>query len=637
LVSLVGAMVLLGVLWLVLGAEGPLQAQGPDIQSEAVTAGIVPPYIYYQGRLVDSAGSPITGTQVMTFSLYAQSSGGTAMATDSHAVTLVNGLFRTYISFPAEHYNGQALWVGVQVENDAEMTPRHYLRPVPYALSLRPGAVVSGSVGAQPTLKLVNPDSGRALQAQAAGWSAVLGTNNSGTAGAVAGINNGAGPGGYFSSAGGDALKVDGPALIDGDLTVNGTVWAKSSYPNVLVVAKSGGDYTSIQAALDVITDATESNPYLVRVMPGIYEEPVTLKPFVTVQGSGRKLTVISYTVTSTGAPASGTVVGADDAGLANLSVVNNHASDRGAAIYNSSVDGMTIDGVSALASGGTFNYAIYNTYSSPEIQNTIAAASAGTDTNYGVYNYYSSPEIEDSVATASGGVYSYGVFNQVSSPRLQNVVARASDASSSTVAIYNYLQSSPTIVDSRAESSGGTYSAGVASYVSSSATIENSTVGASGGSHPRAVFNDENSSTTFTHSTATASGGSLDSTGILNAFGSSATVRFSTVSASAGSGGAYGVENRDGSTASLYSAIISATVGTVSYGLHNVSATSPTVVTVDGAWIYGGNYAIRNGDADFTVRVRSSMLSGGVDPSTGTYQCLLSHDGTNVLNATCQ
>ena len=45
----------------------------------------------------------------------------------------------------------------------------------------------------------------------------------------------------------------------------------KSGGPqNVVTVAQSGGDYTSIQAAIDSITDATAANSYLVWVAPDV-------------------------------------------------------------------------------------------------------------------------------------------------------------------------------------------------------------------------------------------------------------------------------------------------------------------------------------------------------------------------------
>ena len=79
-----------------------------------------------------------------------------------------------------------------------------------------------------------------------------------------------------------------------------------------------------IQAALDSITDAAEDNPYLVRVMPGKYEEKVTLKPYVTVDGSGPNLTVISYSAgVSPSQYDQGVVKAASDAVLSNLRVVS--------------------------------------------------------------------------------------------------------------------------------------------------------------------------------------------------------------------------------------------------------------------------------------------------------------------------
>ncbi|RZN35655.1 MAG: hypothetical protein EFT35_08365 [Methanophagales archaeon ANME-1-THS] len=105
--------------------------------------------INYQGRLTDSGGNPLSGTYTMTFKLYETETGGTALATDTHSVTVTNGLFNTTISLGigTSYFDGRALWLGITVEADPEMTPRVELMPVPYALSLRPGAVINGSVG----------------------------------------------------------------------------------------------------------------------------------------------------------------------------------------------------------------------------------------------------------------------------------------------------------------------------------------------------------------------------------------------------------------------------------------------------------------------------------------------------------
>ena len=511
------------------------------------------------------------------------------------------------------------------------MAPRHYLRPVPYALSLRPGAVISGAVPlAQPALKVVSTGGGNAVR----------GANDSTTAGAVAGVNAGAGPGGYFSSNGSEALLVDGGAYVGGDLTVGGSVWA-SSYENVVVVAKGGGgDFSTIQAALDSIGDATEDNPRLVRVMPGVYNEQVTLKPFVTVLGSGRNLTVISYTVESSGLPTSGTVVGADDATLADLTVVNHHDNNRGAAIYNSYVDGLTIDGVAALAGGGDYSYGIYNDYSSPEIRNSIATAS-GSESNHGIYSRHSSPQILRSVAVGTKGTqenatHCYAIFNYSSEAVVEDSTALVSGCSFINYAIYNTQNTDATIRDCTIEGREGSGVVGIHNSTWVSATIEDSTISVSG-IRPRAVLVDWNSSATLMRTTASATTtDTLESCrGLLVEDDSSATANFSTISARGGSE-AYGVMNERDSTATLFYSTISATLGTMSYGIYNTSATTPTEVLVQEGRVAGSDYAIYNDDADFTVRVLGTWLEGGTNV-TGTYQCLLAHDGTALLGGDCQ
>ncbi|MHC4193376.1 MAG: hypothetical protein ACYSP9_04275 [Planctomycetota bacterium] len=62
----------------------------------------------------------------------------------------------------------------------------------------------------------------------------------------------------------------------------------QNKYQQTIVVAKSGGDYTTIQGAIDSITDATTTKRYAVLVYPGNYAEAVTMTDYVDIIGTGR-------------------------------------------------------------------------------------------------------------------------------------------------------------------------------------------------------------------------------------------------------------------------------------------------------------------------------------------------------------
>jgi len=92
--------------------------------------------------------------------------------------------------------------------------------------------------------------------------------------------------------------------------TTSGTVAAgdhthdtayQKKYAQVIVVAKSGGDFTDLSAALASITDASALKPYLVKIMPGAYQLSTppansVISGFISVEGSGRATTVLSCT-----------------------------------------------------------------------------------------------------------------------------------------------------------------------------------------------------------------------------------------------------------------------------------------------------------------------------------------------------
>jgi pectin methylesterase-like acyl-CoA thioesterase len=157
-------------------------------------------------------------------------------------------------------------------------------------------------------------------------------------------------------------------------------------YANVVVVAKSGGDYTSVQAAIDSITDAAADNPYLVGVAPGVYEEQVTMKPYVHLQGAGQETTIITSAASSSGdwPPTEFTLVLASDTSLRDLSVGNSGTGDHNVALLATA--GMTrtlVADVTAQAQGsGAVNFAIFLGGSGTDVtlQGVTALAENGSD-----------------------------------------------------------------------------------------------------------------------------------------------------------------------------------------------------------------------------------------------------------------
>jgi hypothetical protein len=121
-------------------------------------------YFPVQGRLTDASGTPLNGTYSITFRLYTVAVGGTELCHDTNDVQVVNGLFNTEIwGSCQDNITGQQLYLGIQVGTDGEMTPRQPIYAAPYAWSLRPGAVISGTLNADPVVDINNNGTGIAL------------------------------------------------------------------------------------------------------------------------------------------------------------------------------------------------------------------------------------------------------------------------------------------------------------------------------------------------------------------------------------------------------------------------------------------------------------------------------------------
>jgi hypothetical protein len=192
---LIGVLVLALLLALAVGlsqAQGPEPPQGDHNRVSAIEeAAAGSNYIPIQGRLTDAAGNPLDGSYSMTFRLYNSRSADTALCEDANTVDVDNGLFSTYVKGTGCDINGQQLWLGVQVGSDPEMEPRPFIDNVPYAWSLRPGAIISSTTSSA-IVHIENwHTSGRGLRAYAM-------SESGGNYGVVGASRSPDGYGGYF-------------------------------------------------------------------------------------------------------------------------------------------------------------------------------------------------------------------------------------------------------------------------------------------------------------------------------------------------------------------------------------------------------------------------------------------------------
>ncbi len=198
-----GAVVVTVVIALTLVLATSSTVAGPPVEggSAGITlAGAVASKISYQGRLTDAGGNPLDGNYNLVFQLWDHPEAGSQVSGDivRNSVPVSNGLFTVDLDVPQDAFNGQALWLRIQV-NGQWLSPRQELLPVPYALSLKPGAAMRASIYDGPVLEVENTDAN-----PAGGGHAIVGKNASGYTWrpAIYGENTGASAGVYGRSDG---------------------------------------------------------------------------------------------------------------------------------------------------------------------------------------------------------------------------------------------------------------------------------------------------------------------------------------------------------------------------------------------------------------------------------------------------
>jgi hypothetical protein len=203
---------------------------------------------------------------------------------------------------------------------------------------------------------------------------------------------------------GGD-LVVDGAVATTGGWYgfADGSTQSSAAYPRwspvAIVDIQGRGDYTDPVTAMVALATwcgtPSESNPCLVKILPGYYDigtSSLVMQPFVDIEGSGRNVTYIRA------ASSDAVVYGADASGLRSLTVTNHG-------------DGGSPKGVS-----------ISDALRHPRITEVDVVVEGANTDNTGVYIVDSWPVIDSMGVVVAGGDTALGIDIVHSSGRLHNV-----------------------------------------------------------------------------------------------------------------------------------------------------------------------------------------------------------------------
>jgi hypothetical protein len=99
----------------------------------------IPRMVTYQGKITNASGAAITdGEHTISYSIYNIATGGTALFTESQLVEVTDGIFNMIIGktkpIPASLSFDSAYYLGISIDNSAELIPRTSFTSAPYAL-----------------------------------------------------------------------------------------------------------------------------------------------------------------------------------------------------------------------------------------------------------------------------------------------------------------------------------------------------------------------------------------------------------------------------------------------------------------------------------------------------------------------
>ena len=123
----------------------------PQAASPGGVQASVPRLVQFAGTLKDAWARPVSGVASVTFAIYAEQDGGTALWSETqNVIAESNGHYSAVLGaatakgVPAELFGaGQSRWLGVTIARQQEM-PRILLASVPYALKAADAETLGG-------------------------------------------------------------------------------------------------------------------------------------------------------------------------------------------------------------------------------------------------------------------------------------------------------------------------------------------------------------------------------------------------------------------------------------------------------------------------------------------------------------
>lgn len=379
---------------------------GGRLLAEALASDSVPESVNYQGFLTDSGGNPISSTVTLQFSIWDASSGGNQVWSETHNnVSVSGGYFSVFLGsqgtpLTPSVFSSTSRYL--EVTFGATTFSRQRFASVPYALVAHKASTAITSTYA--TTATYASNAGSASNASNA-------TNATNATNAVTAT--------YASNADNATNATNATTASQATTAISATYATTATYAlnapgggsveweNVVVVAKSGGDYTSITDAMNAISPSS-SERYLVLVMPGVYEEQVTVKQYVHLKGAGEGVTFVSSQANNANFNDNSavTLIAPADSQISDLTVRNDSTTNDGVALKVTTGNSQTVlrnVRIETNGVGGDQHVGLYLNSGSAHLVHVSIVVSGGASNNWGIFNSASSPTIQDTTIAATG------------------------------------------------------------------------------------------------------------------------------------------------------------------------------------------------------------------------------------------